>query len=377
MKTMIVAVILALLAFAATGVGEVKAQDQDCEHTIKGNTNSPCKGAMFANLQPPIFTVERFPDGRGDYYCRGVITFPSEGIGSVVADARAPISPVELGYGGGNIKMERGRGYPAQSSFGSYFTYSFWGSSNRGYVDVQDDSIRFLQRDNSLSEKLRSASPIPESIYTPESVRLLFHSKGWHDASEFFPTPQGMMDYNRLANQCVAGIIQQLENDATAEAARQQAEANRIAVETQAAEAQAEAERAAVELQSAQDTLTAAQTLADARRAQTILAIKHEDSIRAIWQQVMEVRLVGLEERTNIWKEAVARWEAEDLQFSKGMQARIQEVERLQALNLALEQSMADQRRVLIAQLEVLEKQEQDQMETRGASFDTSQAGTN
>ena len=149
------------------------------------------------------------------------------------------------------------------------------------------------------------------------------------------------------------------------------------AAETQAAEAQAEAERAAVELQSAQDTLTAAQTLADARRAQTILAIKHEDSIRAIWQQVMEVRLVGLGERTNIWKEAVTRWEAEDLLFSTGMQARIQEVERLQALNLALEQSMADQRRVLITQLEVLEKQEQDQMETREASSDTSQVGTN
>ena len=364
MKTMIVAVILALLAFAATGVGEVKAQDQDCEHTIKGNTNSPCKGAMFANLQPPIFTVERFPDGRNDYYCLEVITFPAEGIGSVVADARASITPLGPQYRWGQIEMESGR------------WSSPWSSRNYHFGSVQDDSIRFLLRDT-YGVRLFQHSTIPESIYTPESVRLLFDGQGWHDASEFFPTPRGMMDYNRLANQCVAGIIQQLENDATAEAARQQAEANRIAAETQAAEAQAEAERAAVELQSAQDTLTAAQTLADARRAQTILAIKHEDSIRAIWQQVMEVRLVGLEERTNIWKEAVARWEAEDLQFSKGMQARIQEVERLQALNLALEQSMADQRRVLIAQLEVLEKQEQDQMETRGASFDTSQAGTN
>ena len=318
MKAMVVAIILALLAFATLGVGEVKAQDQDCEHTIKGNTNSPCKGAMFANLQPPIFTVERFPDGRNDYHCLEVITFPAEGIGSVVADARGSITPLGPQYRWGNIEMESGRG--------SLQNYDFGG--------VQDDSIRFLLK-GSYGVRLFQKSTILESIYTPESVRLLFHGKGWRDASEFFPTPQGMMDYNRLANQCVAGIIQQLENDATAEAARQQAEANRIAAETQAAEAQAEAERAAVELQSAQDTLTAAQTLADARRAQTI---------RAIWQQVMEVRLVGLGERTNIWKEAVTRWEAEDLLFSTGMQARIQEVERLQALNLALEQSMADQR---------------------------------
>ena len=92
MKTMIVAIILALLAFATVGVGEVKAQDQDCEHTIKGNTNSPCKVTVFANLQPPVFTLERFPDGRNDYHCLEVITFPAEGIGSGVAVGRACIT---------------------------------------------------------------------------------------------------------------------------------------------------------------------------------------------------------------------------------------------------------------------------------------------
>ena len=98
---------------------------------------------------------------------------------------------------------------------------------------------------------------------------------------------------------------------------------------------------------------------------ETILSIKREDVIRAAWQQVILVRMAGLEARTSIWNEAVTRWSEEDLQFSSAMEARIQEVERLQALNAALEQSMADQRRILIARLEELEKAEQEALATR------------
>ena len=68
---------------------------------------------------------------------------------------------------------------------------------------------------------------------------------------------------------------------------------------------------------------------------ETILSIKREDVIRAAWQQVILVRMAGLEVRTAIWNEAVTRWAEEDLQFSSAMEARIQEVERLQDLNAA------------------------------------------
>ena len=75
--------------------------------------------------------------------------------------------------------------------------------------------------------------------------------------------------------------------------------------------------------------------------------------------------MAGLQERTTLWNEAVERWAEEDLQFSTAMQARIQEVEHLQALNAALEKSMADQRQLLIAQLQDLEQAERGAQENR------------
>ena len=65
---------------------------------------------------------------------------------------------------------------------------------------------------------------------------------------------------------------------------------------------------------------------------ESILVIKREDAIRSAWQQVILVRMAGLEARTAIWNEAVTRWAEEDLQFSSAMEARIQEVELLTLL---------------------------------------------
>ena len=171
--------------------------------------------------------------------------------------------------------------------------------------------------------------------------------------------------YRLLMNHCLDGIVRQLEQEAALETARQQVEIDRVASETAAKEAGNQAEIAAIELQSAQDALKAQEALNAALLTETILSIKREDAIRAAWQQVILVRMAGLEERTILWNEAVERWATEDLQFSTAMEARIQEVKRLQALNAALEQSMADQRRLLIAQLEDLEKAEQEALDAR------------
>ena len=156
-----------------------------------------------------------------------------------------------------------------------------------------------------------------------------------------------------------------MEHDAAVEAARQQAEDDRVRADTAAEEAKNKAELAAIELRSAQDALKAQEKLNAQLLQETILSIKREDAIRAAWQQVILVRMAGLEERTAIWNEAVNRWAEEDLQFSAAMEARIQEVERLQTLNAALERSMATQRKLLIAKLEELEKAEQEAMENR------------
>lgn len=336
------AVLAGLLALS--GDGTVAAQD--CERVIKGNTNSPCKKVNYlAGLQPPTFTVERTVNNAGKYYCRPIIEFRST----------TPLSKDDLAegsYDGLHHVTEKAR----------YF------ETAHESPEVLSESIRF----DFHRYGIKLTDPVPD---TPPRFRnyfwvhLYLSPQGIGDPysvhSQFFPRPAQINDYSLLMNQCLAGISRQLEHEAALEAARQQAETDRVAAETAAEEAANAAEIAAIELQSAQDALTAQETLNAALLQETILAIKREDAIRAAWQQVILVRMAGLEERTRIWNEAVERWAAEDLQFSTAMAARIEEVERLQALNAALEQSMSDQRKLLIARLEDLEQAERAAMDAR------------
>ena len=336
----------ALLAGLLVLSSDAPVAAQDCERVIKGNTNSPCKKVNYlAGLQPPTFTVDRTVNSAGEYYCRPVIEFRS-------TTALSEDDLDESYYHGllhGNDK-NRGRDIVHDSP------------------EVLAESIRFdfHRRGVKLTDPVPDTPPyfsnyLQVGLYlSPQGIGYPY----WVD-SKSFPRPAQINDYSLLMNQCLAGISRQLEHEAALEEARQQAEADRVAAETAAEEAANAAEIAAIELQSAQDALTAQEALNAARLQETILAIKREDSIRAAWQQVILVRMAGLEERTRIWTEAVERWAAEDLRFSTAMAARIQEVERLQTLNAALEQSMTDQRRLLVARLEDLERAERAAMDAR------------
>ncbi len=342
----------ALLAGLLALSGDAPVAAQDCARVIQGNTNSPCKRLDYlAGVQAPVFKVEQFTDDWGDYYCRPVFEFQTgqpldnsilEGLGAYHSYSR----------------MFRGNSdYGATVGWNLYFEDPYY---------VLGGSLKWVW-DSPIY--LREAVPTAPSYTVRDFIRVEARLSGgdryytvW---SEVFEPPDSLNDYSLLMNQCLAGISRQLEHEAALEEARQQAEADRVAAETAAEEAANAAEIAAIELQSAQDALTAQEALNAALLQETILGIKREDSIRAAWQQVILVRMAGLEERTRIWTEAVERWAAEDLRFSTAMAARIQEVERLQALNAALEQSMTDQRKLLIARLEDLEQAERAAMDAR------------
>ena len=347
---------LFLLAGLLAGAGSATpAAAQDCERVISGNTNSPCKKVDYlAGLQAPTFTIERAVDSTGDYYCRPIIEFRST----------TPLSADDLDNNHGTLEHSR---YQRNDGF----------SNRHHYGEVHPDRVRF---DFHLplggweySHGIKLTDPVPDThrlgTWDYLRVRLDLSSQGigrsYYVYSRSFPSPVEMNDYALLMNQCLADIQRQLEHEAALEAARQQAEADRVAAETAAAEAANAAEIADIELKSAQAALAAQEARNAALLKETILAIQREDTIRAAWQQVILVRTAGLEERTRLWTAAVERWAAADLQFSTAMAARIQEVERLQALNAALEQSMTDQRNLLIAQLEDLEQAEQEAIAAR------------
>lgn len=364
LRSVLALFLLAGLLAAAGSAATVDAQD--CERVIAGNTNSPCKKVDYlAGLQAPTFTIERAVDSAGDYYCRPVIEFRST----------TPLSADDL-HNGDRVHLAISNHHLLHSDDQNY-----WGHPHGIHhePDVHLDGIRFDFHVTPYGRYgIKLTDPVPDTpprFYNYLRVRLTLSPQGIGQTytvdSRNFPRPVEINDYPLLMNQCLADIQRQLEHEAALEAARQQAEADRVAAETAAAEAANAAEIADIELQSAQAALAAQETLNAALLQETILAIKREDTIRAAWQQVMLVRMAGLEERARIWTAAVERWAAADLQFSTAMAARIQEVERLQALNAALEQSMTDQRNILIARLEDLERAERETIESRTAAAET------
>lgn len=355
---------LFLLAGLLAAAGNAATADaQDCERVIAGNTNSPCKKVDYlAGLQAPTFTIERAVDSAGDYYCRPVIAFRST----------TPLSADDLAKEGGYHYLMHSRNQKEGSwnhSFRDHYGYhAYYG------LEVHPDRIRV----DFHSHGIELTDPVPDNHpRIADYLRVSLHlspqgiGRPYSVYSQVFPRPAEINDYPLLMNQCLADIQRQLEHEAALEAARQQAEADRVAAETAAAEAANAAEIADIELQSAQAALAAQETLNAARLQETILAIKREDTLRAAWQQVMLVRTAGLEERARLWTAAVERWAAADLQFSTAMAARIQEVERLQVLNAALEQSMTDQRNILIARLEDLERAEREAIAARTPAAET------
>ncbi len=365
-RALLVLVCLAIIVGLASGKS---VNAQDCERTIEGNTHSPCKKLDYLDgIQSPAFLVEQFTDSQGQYACQSFLEFRSS----------TPLQEhSHLAVAGGSKSSENNNDRPwylsadlTSNTWNDYLSFQtagsyYWGSSDLAYL-ANESTVRVR-----LGMPLGLDSPV---VGTPQVFPYLVvavqfgesgNRGGYVVVSDTFKRPDSINDYQLLMNQCLAGINRQLELEGAAEEARKQASADKVRAETAAEDAKNQAELAAIELASAEAALLAAEELNAAKLQETILAIKREDAIRSAWQQVMLVRMAGLEERTKIWNEAVNRWAEEDLQFSSAMDARIQEVERLQALNAALEQSMADQRRILIAQLEELEKAEQEALQKR------------
>ena len=372
-KLLFVFALTLITGLLSLSVGD-QVSAQDCERAIPGNTQSPCRQLDYLdNLQPPTIVAERFTDDQGKYACQGFIEFKSatplqDHSDAVVAGSNTYASVVTYSplY---DFRGKDARGF-------SFIDYNPSGERSTAYTPGWPNSgPAYILDGNRVVAPIGPAAYLNSSIYDKGLVYRYLLVAAWFGKereagrhvviSDTFDRPREVADYQLVMNQCLAGITRQLEQDAAVEAARKQATEDKVKAETAAEEAKNRAELAAIELASAEAALQATEELNAALLQETILSIKREDVIRAAWQQVILVRMAGLEARTAIWNKAVTRWAEEDLQFSSAMEARILEVERLQALNAALEQSMTDQRRILIARLEELEKAEQEALATR------------
>ena len=327
MSRVFLTLVLAVIGMMFLATDTLHAQD-DCERVLQGNPLSPCKVLDYLDgVQTPELRVEVRKDEQQVSHCQPVVYFPlSEPLDKSLLnpDYAEPI-------------------------------YWYSGRSERAFRDVTErDSTHKVITDKGIVFSIEKPVYIdgPSHFtgfeggvyrvgypYMTVSVTLGSNHNDlyWVRSQPHYPHAS-FNDYQTLLKDCLLSLQRQDEQAEAEEKARQ--------------------ERVKLELAEAQ--------LAEEERHQATLlrttldSIKTEQAIRKTWQIFTTTRIAGLEERTNLWHQAVQRWNEESLQFSAEMQERIDKVTERQETILALRQAMADRQDSLDAQITALEKQLED-----------------
>ena len=329
MSRVFLTLVLAVIGMMFLATDTLHAQD-DCERVLQGNPLSPCKQLDYLDgVQPPELRVEAYYDEQQDLYCAPVAFFPlSEPIdtGLVSTDKNFPVFWHHIDSGGywsdpGNMAQYHVKDIIVES--GIALPIGNRGQWFRVYPDRRANFTGF-----------------EGGVLNPSGrgVVIGVHLEGYTVYSHPLHAHASFNDYQALLKDCLLKIQRHQEQADADEQARQEK------VRLELAEAQlAEEERH-------QATLLRT----------TLDSIKTEQAIRKTWQVFTTTRIAGLEERTNLWHQAVQRWNEESLQFSAEMQERIDKVTERQETILALRQAMADRQDSLDAQITALEKQLED-----------------
>ena len=182
--------------------------------------------------------------------------------------------------------------------------------------------------------------------------------------------PSEVNDFSELVFECVESIRHEKEHQSMQEELRAKKVAEERAAEKARADAEAKAELQRIELEAAneiqQKALETELFKTQALRAQ----LEQEKIIIAAWNKVVKIRLAGAEERAKITNAFMAEVEANKAAFVASVQAKVEELRRLQELNetlrvaiqahnqtilddLAIQQALEEQQKQAIQDLEV------------------------
>ena len=173
--------------------------------------------------------------------------------------------------------------------------------------------------------------------------------------------PANIADFNLLMNDCLAGIMQRLENEAKLEEVRQKVEAERIAQERAAKQAVAEADRQRLETEGAREALRIARETELAKTQALIEQLEREKIIIGIWQEIVDEKLAGAKARADITNTYLTEIEANDAEFKASVVAKAAEVRRLQEINDAIADAIIAHNDDIERQLALQEEREAEQ----------------
>ncbi len=179
--------------------------------------------------------------------------------------------------------------------------------------------------------------------------------------SRWLLIPSEVKDFSELVFECLENIRREKEHQAMQEQLRATKAAEQRAAEKARADAEAEAELQRIELEAAQEIQRKALET-ELFKTQALKAqLEQEKLIIAAWNKVVDIRLVGAQERANITNTFMAEVEANRAAFVASVQAKVEELRRLQQINETLRAAISAHNRTILDELAVQHALEEKQ----------------
>ena len=169
--------------------------------------------------------------------------------------------------------------------------------------------------------------------------------------SRWLPIPPEINDFPVTLNACLAGVKLRLETEAQVEEDRAKLAAQELAKQHALNEEKAKAALDAQRLASAQKALQIQRETELTKTRSLIARLERDKIILSIWNDIVLARLRGFQERAEITNRYLAEIEANAAAFSAKVREKYEELQRLEALNQAIADSIAAHNAEIEAQL--------------------------
>ena len=179
--------------------------------------------------------------------------------------------------------------------------------------------------------------------------------------SPWLPIPAEVNEFSELVFECVDDIRREKEHQSMQEELRAKKAAEERAAEKARADAEAKAELQRIELEAAKEIQRKAFETELFKTQALLVQLEQEKPIIAAWNKVVEIRLAGAQERAKITNTFMAEVEANKAAFVASVQAKVEELRRLQEINAALRAAIEAHNQTILDELAIQQALEEKQ----------------
>lgn len=173
--------------------------------------------------------------------------------------------------------------------------------------------------------------------------------------------PSEVNDFSALVFDCLEDIRREREHQALQEELRAKKATELRAADQARADAEAKAELQQIELEAAKEIQQKALET-ELFKTQTLRAqLEQEQLIIAAWNKVVEIRLAGAQERAKITNAFMAEVESDKAAFVASVQAKVEELQRLQEINETLRAAIQAHNQTILDELAIQQSLEEKQ----------------